>query len=103
MANAGPTVSTYSTDLVLASCTGGAIGLNFGFNATQIRICNDAGVPVRFQVASTGLATTNDVELKVGEQYTGFFYTYGMGVMTTSTTTSTDGTAHRVRVQAWTA
>ncbi len=96
----------YSTDFLLwATSTGNATGfktLTFDFEANAIRVTNYAGVPLHLNLASTNAATTNDPELYAGERFalTGVPVS-GLGLMTTSTTTSTDASGQRVVVSAW--
>ena len=66
MATAGPFEASFSTELLIASCTGSS-GTVFPFVASYVRICNDAGVPVQVNLSSTA-ASTNDPTVKPGEQ-----------------------------------
>ena len=93
----------YSTDIILTttvpSC--GPV-VQFGFEATYLRLSNDGGVPVRFSLASTNAASTDDAELRPGEIFAqDISPTVALALATTSTTTSTADDGNRVRVQAW--
>ena len=97
-------VPQYATEYVLAACNPATNGLGvaFGFNATYVRVENLAAVPVHINFNSTSPATTDHPELRPGKDFTlTRVRTYGMGISTTSTTTSTDGTGHRVTIAAF--
>lgn len=99
MAQAKAFLNQHSTDVILtaASTTPGS-GVSFGFQATSLELRNDAGVPVRFSLNSTGVASTSDAELKSGEIMPLVVPPVsGLGI----TTTSTDAGGGIVRVRAW--
>lgn len=94
----------FATELILATCAPAlGFGLSFGFNAPYVRVENLAAVPVHVNFNSTSPATTDDPELRPGTSFTVTGVPiYGAGISTTSTTTSTeDGTSHRVTVAAF--
>ena len=93
----------YATEQILATCQPSlGLGVGFGFVATYVRIVNLAAVPIHYTLTSTSPATTDDPELAAGAtaEIT-MIPTAGMGVSTTSTTTSTGGAGHRVVVTAF--
>lgn len=88
----------FSTELVLVAA---AQSFAFGFNAQYVRVLNLAAVPIHVNLGSTGNASTGDPVVRPGREYVVQDQFIGGGsVMTTSTTTSTDDTAHRVYVSA---
>ena len=97
--------SQYATEHVLAEATPATNGLGvaFGFLATYVRVENLAAVPIHVNFTSTSPATTDDPELRPGKDFTlTGMQTYGCGISTTSTTTSTDdGVSHRVTIAAF--
>lgn len=91
----------FSTDFILASCSPSQ-SFAFGFNASYVRIQNLAAVPIRFNLTSTGPASTDDALILPSKEIAIYeIPIYGGSVMTTSTTTSTDDTGHLVSVSAW--
>lgn len=91
----------YSTEFFLASATP-SLGIAFGFEASHLRVSNDAGVPIHYSLGSTSAASTGDPELKPGHRLDlAGIVVSGIGIGTTSTTTSTGDDGHRVRVDAW--
>ena len=94
------TANMYSTEIASTTSTGSLLSVNFGFDASYVRIANVGTVPLRVTFRSTA-ATTDDGEVKAGEiaEWRGGGQTYRCGVMTTST--STDGVdLKRVRLLA---
>ena len=84
------TANQYSTEAASTTSTGSLLSVNFGFDATYVRIANRGVAPLRFTLRSTA-ATTDDGDLRAGEvvEWRDGGATYRVGVM--STTTSTDG------------
>ena len=84
------TANQYSTETESTTSTGSLLSVNFGFDASYVRIANRGAAPLRFTLTSTA-ATTNDGALRAGEavEWRGGGATYRAGVMSTST--STDG------------
>lgn len=79
----------------------GVTGLDFNFDAMYIRVRNKGGVPVHFSLNST-VATSGDPEILPGGKFEASLPPVSaMGVMTTSTTTSTAGEDTLVAVEAW--
>ena len=97
--------SQYATEHILAGCSPsvGGLGVAFGFLSTYVRVENLAAVPVHVNFNSTSPATTDHPELRPGKDFTlTRIRTYGVGISTTSTTTSTsDGVSHRVTIAAF--
>ena len=94
------TANAYSTEVWSTTSTGSLLSVNFGFDATYIRIANRGAAPLRYTLRSTS-ATTNDGDLRSGEvvEWRDGGATYRVGVMSTST--STDGVdTRRVHVYA---
>lgn len=94
----------YSTEIILASCEPAAgLGINFGFAAQYVRVHNLAAVSVHVNLNSTSPATTGDPELRPGLSplIVEGIPISGMGLSTTSTTTSTGDDGHRVTVAAF--
>lgn len=94
----------YSTEFILATCQPSAgVGIAFGFNAQYVRVTNLAAVPIHLNFNSTSPASTSDPELRPGAAPLEMrnIPMGGMGVSTTSTTTSTGDDGHRVTVAAW--
>ena len=94
------TANQYSTQIEGTTSTGSLLSVNFGFDASYVRVSNVGTVPLRVTFKSTS-ATTDDGEVKAGEttEWSGGGQTYRCGVMTTST--STDGVdLRRVRLLA---
>ena len=83
------TANQYSTEASSTTSTGLLLSANFGFNASYVRIVNRGTLPLRWTVNSTA-ATTNDGDLRAGEQteWRGGGQTSRVGVMSTSTSTS---------------
>ena len=95
--------NAYSTEFILATCQPSlGVGMMFGFQASYVRIENLAAVPIHYTLASTSPATTGDPELQP-DSYVDIrdIPTYGAGISTTSTTTSTGDGGHRVTVAAF--
>lgn len=75
-------------------------GYAFGFETQRIRLRNRGGVPLHFSFDSSA-ATTSDPELLHRETYEGPAETAVMGVISTSTTTSTAGEDKRYTLDVW--
>ena len=84
------TANQYSTETESTTSTGSLLSVNFGFDASYVRLANRGAAPLRYTLTSTS-ATTNDGDLRSGEvvEWRGGGQTYRCGVMSTST--STDG------------
>jgi len=75
-------------------------GHDFGFESERIRLVNRGGVPLHYSLDSS-VATTGDPELRHGEVFDGEGETKVMGVISTSTTTSTGGEDKQYLLSAW--
>jgi len=95
----------HSTEVVLFSteATGGAgVGVAFGFDANTVRVVNHGGVPIEVNLNSTAFGTTGDPELSpFSTLHVSGVNVAGLGLMTSSTTSSTGSDGHRVTVSAW--
>ena len=94
------TANQYSTEVSQTTSTGSLLSVNFGFDASYVRIANRGAAPLRYTLTST-VATTGDGDLRAGEvvEWRDGGATYRLGVMSTST--STDGVdTRRVHIYA---
>ncbi len=85
------TGSQYASDLAAGTTsTGSLLSVDFGFDATRVRVHNDGTVPLRATVASSQ-AACSDMVVAPGQvhEWTGI-RSHVFGLYTTST--STDGT-----------
>ena len=87
------TANQYRTELSGTTSTGSLLSVDFGFDASYVRVANDGTAPLRVTFASS-VATTADAELRPGEAVAWRSGpTHVLGLLTTSS--STDGTDHR--------
>lgn len=92
----------YSTEIIIASSGPAAgHGISFDWIASFVRIENMAAVPVLY-CFSTGPASTSDPKIRPGGviEVCGIQVS-GIGISSTSTTTSTGDDGHRVRITAF--
>lgn len=78
-------MSTKANQYATTITTTGASGIDFGFEATHLRMVNDAAIPIQYTLESTS-ASTGDAVLKPFEILAmPIPRTAGMAVTTTST------------------
>ena len=97
----GQYANQFSTEVILTG-TGASASIAFGLTAQAIRVRSYAAVPIRINMLSTSAASSGDPDLEPhGTLRIDGLRIDGLGLGTTSTTSSTGADGHRVVVSAW--